>query len=232
VHFALDHGLAEIAVCLLDAAFGERAGVTEVLVSGAARPAARIGTGSAHGRDDEVARSEPLDGTSHLGDFRQRLVTHDQVVLALRRGAVLERADLPIGPADPDLEDPEHHVIGTRGDVGHLLEDADFARAPKGGERSHDPAASRSSALITRMTALTSARWEKACGKFPRWPPVRGSISSAYRWRGLAKESSQPHKSRARSSSPISAIADTSQNEQMVNVPSSPSRPSSISSTR
>ena len=37
---------------------------------------------------------------------------------------------------------------------------------------------------------------------------------------------------RARSISPISHSADTSQNEQIVNVPSSPDRPSSVSSTR
>src|ERR1700730_384010 len=35
------------------------------------------------------------------------------------------------------------------------------------------------SARITCITALVSARWEKAWGKFPRWRPLRGSISSA-----------------------------------------------------
>jgi hypothetical protein len=36
---------------------------------------------------------------------------------------------------------------------------------------------------------------------------------------------------RARVTSPISVSADTSQNEQIVNVPSSPLKPSSVSST-
>ena len=36
-----------------------------------------------------------------------------------------------------------------------------------------------SSARITCTTALISARWVNACGKLPRWRPVRGSISSA-----------------------------------------------------
>ena len=36
-----------------------------------------------------------------------------------------------------------------------------------------------SSARMTWTTALISARWVNAWGKFPRWRPVRGSISSA-----------------------------------------------------
>ena len=45
---------------------------------------------------------------------------------------------------------------------------------------SENPAnSSSSSARITCMTALMSARWVNACGKFPRWRPDCGSISSA-----------------------------------------------------
>ena len=44
-------------------------------------------------------------------------------------------------------------------------------------------------------------------------------------WRS---ESSFSHSPRARSSSPISDSADTSQNEQIVNVPSSLAKPSSV----
>src|SRR6478735_2332080 len=68
--------------------------------------------------------------------------------------------------------------------------------------------AGRRVARTTWTTALISARWVKACGKLPRWRPVAGSIS------------------------PISTRAETSQNEQIVNVPSSPRSPSSVSSTR
>jgi hypothetical protein len=42
------------------------------------------------------------------------------------------------------------------------------------------------SARITLITALISARWVSACGKFPRCRPVRVSISSAYRPSSLA----------------------------------------------
>ncbi len=40
-------------------------------------------------------------------------------------------------------------------------------------------AARARSARITCIVALISARWVNACGKFPRWRPVRGSSSSA-----------------------------------------------------
>ena len=47
-----------------------------------------------------------------------------------------------------------------------------------------------------------------------------------------ANDSSFWQSARARSVSPITASADTSQNEQMVNVPSSPENPVSVPSTR
>jgi hypothetical protein len=48
------------------------------------------------------------------------------------------------------------------------------------------PVATVSSARITCITALMSARCVNACGKLPRCRPVRGSISSAYSSSGLA----------------------------------------------
>lgn len=62
----------------------------------------------------------------------------------------------------------------------------------------------------------------------PRCLPLAASISSAYRCSGLASDSSLAQSADARSTSPTIARADTSQNEQIVNVPSSPSRPSSV----
>src|SRR5690606_20866085 len=88
------------------------------------------------------------------------------------------------------------------------------------------------SALISAVTALINARWVNACGKLPSWQPVCGSICSAYSCSGPANDSSFSHSVLARSSSPINTNAWTSQNEQMVNVPSAPSRPSSVSSVR
>ena len=58
------------------------------------------------------------------------------------------------------------------------------------------------------------------------------SICSPYSPRPLAYESSFSHSRRARVTSPISTSAETSQNEQIVNVPSSPESPSSVLSVR
>jgi hypothetical protein len=65
----------------------------------------------------------------------------------------------------------------------------------------------------------------------PRCCPLCGSISSAYSSSGPAKESNFAHSLRALLTSPISHSAETSQNEQMVKLPSSPLKPSSVSST-
>jgi len=54
----------------------------------------------------------------------------------------------------------------------------------------------RSSSRIRCITALIGDKWENACGKFPRWRPVCGSISSAYSKSGLAKDSSFSHSAR------------------------------------
>ena len=71
----------------------------------------------------------------------------------------------------------------------------------------------------------------KACGKFPSCWPVCGSISSPYNSSGPANDNNLAHSLRALWYSPISHRADTSQNEQIVKLPSSPLKPSSVSST-
>ena len=76
--------------------------------------------------------------------------------------------------------------------VAALWEETGGARCPSAGRSSADSAhigalagwntpvlSASSSARITCTTALISARWVNACGKLPRWRPVRGSISSA-----------------------------------------------------
>ena len=88
-----------------------------------------------------------------------------------------------------------------------------------------------SSGTTIRAAASISARWEKACGKLPRWRPVSASNSSAYRPSGDATRRSV-HQVAARCSSPTIASAETSQNEQIRKVPSLPERPSSVSSVR
>jgi len=107
VHDVLGH----VAVRLFDAAFGEVAGVAEVLMPRPAGQAAGMGTRTAYGRDDEVTWLEALDrgsGRYHLG---QRLVADHQVVITWRGRPVLERADLPVGAADADVEHPHKDLV-------------------------------------------------------------------------------------------------------------------------
>ena len=88
-----------------------------------------------------------------------------------------------------------------------------------------NPQPDDSSFEITCITALISARCVNACGKLPRCRPCSASSSSAYSPSGEAWDSSRSPSAAARSCSPISDSAATSQNEQIRNVPSSPLQP-------
>lgn len=128
VHDILGH----VAVRLFDAAFGEVTGVAVILMPGPAGQAAGMGTRAAHGRDDEITWLEALDrgsGRDHLG---QRLMADHQVVITRRGRPVLERADLPVGAADADVEDPQQHLVRLGDHRLLLLDDLDFA-----GSREH-----------------------------------------------------------------------------------------------
>ena len=46
---------------------------------------------------------------------------------------------------------------------------------------------------MTWITALISARWVNACGKLPRWRPVRGVELLGVQTSGLANDSSFSH---------------------------------------
>src|SRR5262249_52382599 len=129
----------------------------------------------------------------------------------------LERLSLGID-AEQDLDDAaEHH--DPRADCAHL--------SPPSTQYS-----ARISGRTIRAAASISARWENACGKWPRCLPVGASNSSAYSPSGDATRSRRSIRSRACCSSPTIASAETSQNEQIRNVPSFPERPSSVSSVR
>ncbi|MGA8726160.1 MAG: hypothetical protein WB565_14085 [Acidimicrobiales bacterium] len=107
----------------------------------AARSTPWIRARATHGGDDEIARAEPDHLGPDLDDLRQGFVTDDQVVLASWWRPVLERADLAVGPSDPDLEDAEHHLVGKVRLLGVLLDDSDLARAGKSRQCPHDPVA-------------------------------------------------------------------------------------------
>jgi hypothetical protein len=132
VPLVVDGVLGHVAVGFLDAAFPEVTGVAVVLVPGSAGPAAGMGTGAAHGWDDEIAPLECFDGRSGLDDLGQRLVADHQVIISRRRGPVFEGADLLVGAADADVEHLQHDLVRL-GDPGiFLLDDFDLA-----GSREH-----------------------------------------------------------------------------------------------
>jgi len=84
-------------------------------------------TRAAHGRDDKITWLEALDrgsGRYHLG---QRLMADHQVVIAWRGRPVLERADLPVGAADADVEHPQQDLVRLGDPWLFLLDNLDFA---------------------------------------------------------------------------------------------------------
>src|SRR6185503_73065 len=91
---------------------------------------------------------------------------------------------------------------------------------PAADHSGNDPVAPR--ALSISHAAVIRPMWLNACGKLPSSSSLDVSTSSASRPRSLAYETSLWNSSDARSTSPARASADTSQNEQITNVPSSP----------
>ena len=73
-----------------------------------------------------TAASEACDPAPHLDDLSQTFVAQNQVIEAVRRRAVDERADLPIGSANPDVQ-RAHPDLLIRGDAGRrMVEKPDF----------------------------------------------------------------------------------------------------------
>ena len=113
VPFPVDHEAGQEAVRFLDPTFGEVPRVAIILVAGDTGSAIRVGTRAADGgvrRDLPV--SKLFDRGANVDHFCQSLVPDNQVVLARRRSAVLEGADLLVRPANADIEHSQHHVVG------------------------------------------------------------------------------------------------------------------------
>src|SRR5262249_17676021 len=134
----------------------------------------------------------------------QLALDHRDLQPALREvpGAVLARRSGP---------DHDHVVVGA-----HRTPPC-FAGSPR----------SRRASPI-RQAALISPMWLKAWGKLPSSSPLAVSTSSASRPRSFAYPTSWSNSASARSTSPASARHETSQNEQMTKVPSSPVSPSAF----
>jgi len=126
----------QVAVCFFDAAFSEVAAISKKIMPGSARPAAGMGTRTAHGRYDQIPGLEALDRRSDLDDLGQRLVADHQVVITGWRGPVLEVADLLVSAADANVENPQLHLVGM-GDPGiPVIDDFHLVR---GGEHRYCP---------------------------------------------------------------------------------------------
>jgi len=137
VLLVVDDDFGHEAVEVLDAALGEVAGEAEVLPSGATGDALRMRARTAHRRHHEVADAHARHGAPDLGHLAERFVTEDEPVGARRRRPVLERADLAIGPAHPDVAHPEHDVGRPPELRGCLLDDLHLTAPRKHGDGLH-----------------------------------------------------------------------------------------------
>src|SRR5262249_28282807 len=149
-------------------------------------------------RPGRVAR-----GPQRLARPQQRLGGDAAVVRAL----AAEQLALDDRDAQPALGKARRAVLARRA----AAQDDDVE------DRAHRRA---SRALSISHAAVISPMWLNACGKLPSCSPLRVSISSASRPRSFAYPASWSKSASARSSSPALARHDTSQNEQITNVPS------------
>jgi hypothetical protein len=185
VGLLLDEDLGHEAVALVDAAFGEGPGEAEVLAAFAARGAAGIKARPAHAGDDEVARLEAGDAGAHLDDLTEAFMAEQEVVVALRRLAVGEGADLAVGAADPDLEGADLEFVGG-GDRG--LGEVDQSHLAAGGDDAHTLHHACFHLQWTERVWLTAAfRSAETCSmKRPSQACRMGKAGSGRRLRGTA----------------------------------------------
>ena len=88
----------------LDPTFGEVPRVAIILVAGDTGSAIRVGQGRRTVGTTRSPGFKVLDRGANVDHFRQSLVPDNQVVLARRRSAVLERADLLVRPANANVQ--------------------------------------------------------------------------------------------------------------------------------
>jgi hypothetical protein len=125
---SLDVLLGKEPIRAADTSFGKLPRLTEVGAVGRAEPT--VSAPPTHRRDDEVAGGEPRDAGPHLGDLAQVLVAQDQVRGTDRRAPVLPGDDVVVGPADPDLDDPDPNGSGGERRGGNVNERGSGRRRP------------------------------------------------------------------------------------------------------
>jgi len=152
VSLVVDDELGHEPVPPSDAALGEVAGEAEVLAAAATCGAVPVIAWSTDHRDEQVAGVESRDARADLDDLAQRLVPDDEVVAAVGRRAVLERADLAIGAAD-DVEHAELHVGRVRDGGFVLLDQGDLSRGGSDGNGFHGRFDAAGARPVTRGAA-------------------------------------------------------------------------------
>ena len=141
VHVALvvDHRLGHEAVEALDPALREVAGEAEVLPAGATGHAIRVQAGTADHRHDEVPRLQARRGRADLHHLAERFMADHEVVVARRRSAVLEGADLAVRPAHAHVEHAKPHVARRPEPWLRLIDQSDLASVREDGDGLHVP---------------------------------------------------------------------------------------------
>ena len=147
-----------------------------------------------HARYMRSPYAEPLEGLDAIKGFWADPAEFEMsaTVLAADGAVGVVRVDVTLPGRAPRVPEPVgHHVrrrrprrdlrgVGVLAGQGRLRRVTTGAHPPRLGGSKWTPSWPRaSSARMTWTTALMSARCVNACGKLPRWRPVRGSISSA-----------------------------------------------------
>ena len=90
-------------------------------------PTVAVDAWAAHRRHDQVSDLEVVDGRPNLRNLGQGLMTDHQMVISRWRCPVLERTDLPVSAADPDLEHMEPDLIRLNEPGDFVIDDFDFS---------------------------------------------------------------------------------------------------------
>src|SRR5207247_9513315 len=62
---------------------------------------------------NEIARLDPRDRAAGARHLAERFVPDHQIRRTIRRRAVIEAADLPVGAANADVDHAQQHVVVT-----------------------------------------------------------------------------------------------------------------------
>jgi hypothetical protein len=85
-----------------------------------------VGARAPHHGNDQIAGGDAAHLGADLHHLTQGLVPNHEMFPLRRRRAVFERADLPIGAADSDLENPNLHVERARQGWSELIHETEI----------------------------------------------------------------------------------------------------------